>query len=368
MFLRFFCSMNKWYKQHVEWRLLKSSRFCWYVFTPQISRETIAPIVDEYKFFAAGGKLMQQAPGGKPQPVEKTLLQQHRELKNKRVVYLCDGRTLAGGFADRFKGIISLFAICQELGYDFRVHYTSPFLLEDFLLPADHDWRVSIEDLHPSEAAMLVLENTDDAAYQTRKQVKWLRHRLAESPEEVHVITNSNYAYDLDYPALFRQLFRFTPYLERALEDEVQQISGGRPYISVSARFLSLLGDFRETGNNDSLPKEQAADLLARSLAQLQLLHVEYPDYTILVNSDSHRFLEKAAELSYTYVVPGQVAHTDLMKRQGAESMHLKLFLDFFLISRAECVYLLQGDRMRLSGFPYAASRISGHSFEVRKF
>lgn len=360
--------MKTWYKQHLEWRLLKSSRFRWYVFTPQISRETIAPIVDDYKFFAAGGKMMQHTENGEVRPADKEILMQHRALKSKRVVYLCDGRTLAGGLADRFKGILSLFAICEELGYDFRVHYTSPFLLEDFLQPSEHDWRVSTEDLHPSEAAMLVLENTDDAAYQTRKQVQWLRHRLAESPEEVHVITNSNYAYDLDYPALFRRLFRFTPYLQRALEDEVQQISGGRPYISVSARFLSLLGDFRETGNNDSLPKEQAADLLARTLAQLQLLHVEYPDYTILVNSDSHRFLEKAEALPYTYVVPGQVAHIDLMKRQGAETMHLKLFLDFFLISQAEHVYLLQADNMRVSGFPYAASRISGCPFEVRKF
>lgn len=360
--------MKTWYKQHVEWRLLRSSHFRWYVFTPQISRETIAPIVGDYKFFAAGGKLMQNVESADPRPVDKALLQQHRALRNKRVVYFCDGRTLAGGLADRFKGILSLFAICQEMGYDFRIHYVSPFHLEDFLLPAAHDWRVSIEDLHPEEAAILVLENTDDAAYQTRKQVQWLRHRLAESPEEVHVITNSNYAYDLDYPALFRQLFKFTPDLERALEDEVQQISGGRPYLSVSARFLSLLGDFRETGNNDALPKEQAETLLADTLGQLQLLHIENPDYTLLVSSDSARFLEEASALSYTYVVPGEVAHTDLMKKHGAERLHLKLFLDFFLISRAERIYLLQGERMRLSGFPYAASRISGHPFEVRKF
>lgn len=363
-----FFQMKTWYKQHVEWRLLKSSHYRWYVFTPQISRETIAPIVGEYRFFAAGGKLMQHAADGEPQPADKEILKQHRALRHKRVVYVCDGRTLAGGLADRFKGILSLFAICQEMGYDFRIHYTSPFRLEDFLLPADHDWRISPEELHPAEAAMLVLENTDDSAYQTRKQVQWLRHRLQESPEEVHVITNSNYAYDLDYPALFRQLFRFTPDLEQALEEEVQQISGGRPYLSVSARFLSLLGDFRETGNNDALPKDQAEALLAGTLSQLQLLHVENPDYTLLVSSDSTRFLQKAGALAYTYVVQGEVAHTDLMKRQGAERAHLKLFLDFFLISRAERIYLLQGKRMRQSGFPYAASRISGHPFEVRKF
>lgn len=360
--------MKTWYKRHIEWRLLKSSHFRWYIFTPRVSRETIAPIVGDYKYFAAGGAMMQNTEAGVVRPADKEILRQHRALKRKRVIYLCDGRTLAGGLADRFKGILSLYAICQEMDYDFRIHYTSPYLLEDFLQPAEHDWRISAGDLHPSESAMLVLENTDDAAYQTRKQVQWLRHRLAESPEEVHVITNSNYAYDRDYSAMFRQLFRFSPYLQRALDDEMLKFSGGRPYISVSARFLSLLGDFRETGNNDSLPEEQAADLLERTLEQLHLLHTERPDYTILVNSDSHRFLRCAEALPYTYVVPGQVAHTDLMKRQGAEAMHLKLFLDFFLISRAEHVYLLQSGNMRESGFPYAAARIGGCPFEVRKF
>lgn len=346
----------------VRRQLLKSSRYRWCVLTPATSRETIAPLLKDYSLYAAAGKLTERKADGSERPVDGDRLEANRRLRHKRVVYMCNGRTVAGGFADRLKGILSLYAISRELGYDFRISYTSPFLLEDFLPPADYDWRIAPEELGTEKAAMLVLENTEDSDFQTCKQAEWLRRTLKEGPEVMHVITNSNYAYTLDYPALFRQLFRTAPHLEAALAAEGEWL---QRYVSVSARFLSMLGDFRETGENSSLPKAEAQALMQRNLEAIERLHAAHPDHTILVNSDSMRFLAFARQLPYVKVVEGSVAHTDLMAGKGAEDAHMKLFLDFFLISRADAIYMLHTPPMRISGFPYAASRLAGKEMQV---
>ena len=351
--------------RYIRRQMLKSSRYRWYAFTPQISLETITPLLASYSTWAAGGRLMKKGEGGRAVPLSREELQANRRLGQKTVVYVCDGRTIAGGLADRFKGLLSLYAICRELGYDFRIHYTHPFRLEDYLPPAAYDWRIAPEELRYEEAAMLVLENTEDSDYQTRKQVQWLRRRLQEGPAMMHVITNSNYAYELDYDRLFAHLFRFSDRLREALEAERQRLG---EYVSVSARFLSMLGDFKETGENSSLPEAEAEALMARCLRQIEQLHEQHPESTILVNSDSMRFLQRAAVLPYIYIVEGRVAHTDLMDSEGADAMHLKLFLDFFLISRASHIYLLRTGLMRVSGFPYAASRLTGAPFSIIEF
>lgn len=352
-------------RHFIQRQLLRSSCYRWRVFTPRISRETIEPLLARYRVYAAGGPYRQQHPDGSTTALGATQLRCNSALQHKRVVYLCDGSTLAGGLADRFKGILSLFAVCQEMGYDFRICYTSPFTLQHFLLPAAYDWVITPAELNHDDAAMLVLENTEDSDYQTRRQAQWLRDRLHEGPAEMHVITNSNYAYQLDYAALFNRLFRPAPHLQQALDAEVRAMG---PFVSVNARFLSMLGDFEETGANSSLPEAEAEALILRNIEQLALLHAKHPATTILVNSDSMRFLRRAAELPFVHVVEGQVAHTDLMASHGADAMHLKLFLDFLLIARASHVYLLRTGLMRISGFPYAASRISGAPFSIIQF
>lgn len=347
-------------------QLLKSSRYRWYVFTPEVSRETMAPLMGLYTTFAAGGEYRERTAEGQERRVAQSTLDKRRALKAKRVVYVCDGRTIAGGLADRFKGILSLYAISEELGYDFRICFTSPFTLSNYLVPAgEHDWRISPDELYREDAAMLVLENTEDSDYQTRRQYAWLRRRLEEGPAEMHVITNSNYAYSLDYSALFRRLFRPSPTLEAALEAEGQRL--GR-YVSVSARFLSMLGDFRETGANVALPEAEAENLMAHCISEIERLHERHPEHNILVGTDSMRFLERASRLPYVRIVEGRVAHTDLMDHTGEGRLHEKLFLDFLLIARAESIYLLHTPPMRISGFPYAASRISGSPFNILEF
>lgn len=332
---------------------------------PQVSRATIEPLLAHYPLFAAGGPLMERTADGTERRVPRQQLEEGRKLTTKRVVYLCDGRTLAGGLADRFKGLLSLYALCREAGYEFRMCYTSPFRLADYLQPADYDWRIEPHELRAEQAAMLVLENTEDSDYHTQRQAQWLRERMAEGPAEMHVITNSNYAYTLDYAALFRQLFRPTPQLAAALEAERRRLG---PYVTVNARFLTMLGDFRETGDNVALPDADARSLMERCMAELEQLHTRHPQHALLVNSDSMRFLTEAQRLRYVRVVEGGVAHTDLMAGKGAEDAHMKLFLDFLLIAGADAIYLLHTPPMRISGFPYAAARLAAKDMQIVEF
>ena len=65
---------------------------------------------------------------GKPEPGKQVF------------VAMVDGEAFHGGMCDRFKGIISLYAYCKYHGIPFRIRYTYPFRLEDYLEPATYDW------------------------------------------------------------------------------------------------------------------------------------------------------------------------------------------------------------------------------------
>lgn len=60
--------------------------------------------------------------------------------KNPAYIAMVDGTAIHGGMCDRFKGIITLYAYCKYRGLPFRIKYTHPFRLEDYLSPAVYDW------------------------------------------------------------------------------------------------------------------------------------------------------------------------------------------------------------------------------------
>ena len=59
----------------------------------------------------------------------------------RQLVFMVDDSGFyTGGLADRFKGAVSAYAWCLCNGIDFKIRYTFPFELSDYLLPAEHDW------------------------------------------------------------------------------------------------------------------------------------------------------------------------------------------------------------------------------------
>lgn len=101
---------------------------------------------------------------------------------------MVDGETFHGGLCDRFKGIISLYAYCKYRGLPFRIRYTYPFRLEDYLAPAAYDWTLREGEYtdNPLYSRILYMRGEHLAArlltLNTRKQIHFYTNRDLLAP------------------------------------------------------------------------------------------------------------------------------------------------------------------------------------------
>lgn len=281
------------------------------------------------------------------------------------VVSMFCGNTASGGLIDRLRGAVSVFLSCQETHRDFKLHFTHPFPLTDYLVPADYDWRVNAEEVSfdPRQTEIVVCDSQAGTLWEERHQRRYIENKLKHHPDrQIHCYTNAPYCYKLGFADAFRQLFKPAPTLSRHI-DEVKAAIGGS-YITVSARFCNLLDDFNEEVYGEPLGHDEREALLDRCLSQLRLLKERHTEERIVVCSDSTTFLRRASETCGAYSVPGNVSHI------GNDSPHdyayyEKTFLDFFVISQAAHVYLLLAEGMHRSGFPYAAALTGNRPYDI---
>jgi hypothetical protein len=129
---------------------------------------------------------------------------------------------------------------------------------------------------------------------------------------------------------------------------------GGGGYISATFRFQALLGDFYE-GSFPVLPEEKRHALIERCVEHLLEIHAENAGKTVLVTSDSKIFLEKVKNRDFVYVIPGELAHIDFSPGLDT-NVYMKSFIDYFLLTYSEKIYLVVDGQMFESGFAYRAS------------
>lgn len=128
--------------------------------------------------------------------------------------------------------------------------------------------------------------------------------------------------------------------------------------MSVTFRFQQLLGDFKE-GNFPELPKEEKDKLIEKSIEAIKKVKQENPkSKKILVTSDSVTLLNRASELDFVYVIPGELVHMGYSNDGKDEQKHLKSFLDFFMIARADRVYFAKAPMIYGSTFALTASKV----------
>lgn len=291
-----------------------------------------------------------------------------RETYISAVICLYEGNIFQGGLADRLRGLLSVYKTCKDRGLDFRLRFVHPFNLELFLQPHLHDWRIAEDEINrnPRVVDIINLDATKDSSFQARKQEQYLRKHLASKEKQYHCYTNAMYSYNYNYAELFNNLFKLTPRLQAAVDKQIQEYGGN--YISISCRFLDLLGDFNESfGYGKQLGADAKERLLSALLLRIEEIQKQYPNYKILVNSDSTTFLQRAKALPYVVVNPGVITHIDNMGVGEYETFE-KTFLDFFMIANAVKVFLLIGPQMMKSGYPYAASLVYGKPFEIIRF
>ena len=252
----------------------------------------------------------------------------------KIVIFFIDGKTIHGGLSDRLRGLFSTYYYCLKEGIDFKVFWTYPFNLQDYLEPNKVNWLIE---------GKAISHNKNEVAFRffnsyslmNNNETSFLKIMNTEK-HEIHVYSNITLHEEM-YHIFFNDLFKPSKMLSDALQYNTDKIGG--KYISVSFRFIGILGDFKDTYFKKELGAEEKEKYISKCLDVICRLKTKHPNVPkILVTSDSRVFLEKASSLAYVYIIPGTVVHMDGVNK-NMEQNDLKVFLDMLMISKAECCY-----------------------------
>ena len=288
-------------------------------------------------------------------------------IHNNAVINIYNGAIQSGGLADRLKGILSTYYIAKLKNIPYKILFTKPFPLDEYLSPNLYNWKIEESEIcfNIRKVNTVFLDNVKDSKYQYKKQRIYLNHKIKNN-KQTHVYTNASFSYELDYSKIFNELFKPSSKLQNSIDREIKTI--GKDFISVSCRFMDLLGDFNEThGHGFELSLAEKEELLSKIKNTIEDIHNKNNEFMILLNSDSRTFLKTYENVDYIYVIKGNITHIDNQDNSYNYEKYEKTFLDFMMISHAKKVYLIKSDLMFNSGFPYAASKVGGCRYEVIK-
>ena len=279
------------------------------------------------------------------------------------VICILDGNMRHGGLTDRLRGILTAYREAKRAGLPFHIHWTHPFPLTDYLIPASVDWRISDSDLSRSRLNAIAVTADDLSDFQSLLRI---RAALRSRRRQIHLYTNADSARG-EYASLYRELFRPSPALQAVIDRNLRAL--GQRYWSVSYRFLGRLGDFHDCVEYALSDAEQNA-LLERAAAALsEILDSAPRDIHILVASDSPRFLRYVENLDpRIYIVPGDISHLDLSEGKVVDDTWMKTFADQQLIMHAEKVFRMLSPLTYSTGFPRFAAEIGDAQFIDRNF
>lgn len=276
----------------------------------------------------------------------------------KRCVFMIDGKTTHGGLSDRLRGLFSIYYYCKQNDIEFKVYWDYPFKLQDYFQP-NYNWYIEKSDLsfNKKNVAFSFFNsyshlNNDEKCYYDLLRTEKIEH---------HIYSNVTIREDL-YSNFFKELFILDSRVENAVNTCLSEING--EYISITFRFLGLIGDFKDSNYPELESEEEKAWYISKCIEVIKQLHNKYPKLSkILVTADSPRFLKEIASLPYVYIIPGLVVHMDNVQANDY-NLHLKSFLDFLLISKAEKCYSYSCGRMfSHTKFARTAALIGGKEF-----
>lgn len=282
----------------------------------------------------------------------------------KTAICMIDGVVNHGGLTDRLQGILSTYYICEQLGINFKIYFISPFNLNDYLVPNEVQWQISVADIYYDNQTSTPIYIRNIKGKQERKRYEKFRERLRNSQmSQLHVYSNLKCFPDNYYSYLFGRLFKPSEALKHEIDFHLNKIK--KQYISLTFRFQQLLGDFKE-GDFKTLSLEERNHLIKACISIVENLYIENMGMysCILVTSDSSTFLKEILHLPYIYIIPGEVVHM-AYTFNSAFDVYLKSFLDLYMIANASEIYSVKIGPMYDSGFPRFASKIYGRPFHL---
>ena len=191
-------------------------------------------------------------------------------------IYSLDGRsTYTCGFADRLRGMITTYAFAKVNNLPFRIDHKVPFLLEEFLVPNKFDWRVKSEELsynllHANPIVMLDYTKGERLIKLSKKR----QHHYYLNINAIALI-NKHYGTNFTYSQLYKELFQPSNLLKDAMSPYEKFIQAG--YISISFRFLQLMGDFVDVCGN-TLSEDEQQRLSTKCIDFVKSLHDKHND------------------------------------------------------------------------------------------
>lgn len=282
---------------------------------------------------------------------------------NRSTIIICfDGVVSHGGLLDRLKGVISFYEVAKQKNIDFKIYFTHPFHLSDFLLENEVNWEIKSFTFHPLKDKVLYLMNDFNvnplALIQPTKPRKYFVYcnidylktsnpKLSET--ELNSLWRSNY----------QQLFKPSSFLQEAISKLPQEKN-----IVCHTRFTSLMGDFADT--TSSVLNENEKEILSHKiLEKIKTIQLENLNATIYVLSDSIVFLNYIKEKTNFKTLTGTPKHVDVKSDSSSMEEHLKTFTDFYFMSLSEQVFLLKIDSMYNSGFSKYAAIVGNKPFSI---
>ncbi len=284
-----------------------------------------------------------------------------KRMRIPMLVSVVDDRRKTKGLTDRFKGIVSVYALAKAEDVAFRCIFNHPMELADFLMPNAYDWIPKPEELSDSmrDIRFRIMSKQPPLRRLTnlfplKKQV--LIYAKVDYLDKINTKYNRNY----QWGKLFSELFKPTKILEDRLRLHLGRI-GSDKYIACVFRFQALLGDFKEY-HFKPLPEAERQQLIEKNRVALKRI-TEQSNVPVLVTSDSATFIAEIAGLKNVYTIPGKVVHIDNAESEENE-VYLKSFVDFLMLSRAQHIYSIGTAIMYRTDFPAYAAKINDIPFE----
>lgn len=282
-----------------------------------------------------------------------------RKFPNHLIIWMSDDKMKQGGLCDRLWGAISTYSRCQSLNFNFKIHFISPFDLTKYLIPNHYNWEINKEEITKDSNLATPFFWPDLTSVSNTKYLDNILLRNSKSFQQIHIYTNLKS--DIDFTNIFNHLFKPSNYLTEHLNKILSTVPY-KKFISISFRFIGLLGDFKDVSNTQLTPSQQAFYM---EKCKNAILDLPIPDGCgILVTSDSPRFQEYISDLPNVFKIPGKISH--LGNNICDDDSHLKTFLDLFMISKAEKAYFgWYGEMYKHSAFARTGALIGAVPFEI---
>ncbi len=274
----------------------------------------------------------------------------------KTVVFCVNGWVGHGGWTDRLKGIISAYYWAKNNNCQFKLWYSFPSLLENFLSPNIVDWRCNKNDLKFNPFYDKVMNLCDVFDGDGCGSISFVKFRKIFLYYNIDDLQNEEL-----WMKLYFELFEPSEKIIKKVKNLLSPFS--KPQIGIVFRFLGLFGDFSKNYSTLSsmLEKEKVASHYLEAMMNFLEKNSLDRSSSVFLFSDSDFFVAKAIN-TYpnlkTFTQPGRsFIHQE--KKDGYKVLE-RTVIDFYLLANLDHVYLFLDDKVLWrSGFPRYARYLS---------